>query len=157
MGHPDIERNNVAKGMKSNLKTIDRRWRTKFTNITSIFYAPLIFITKLSILLQYISIFVPTHRSQLFYWIYALIWTNFLFYLADMLVEIFQCVPRSKIWDPTIPGHCVNVNIVFITTAVVNVISDWSILLLPLGCVWELQMSTRRKLIISAVFATGLL
>ena len=129
----------------------------KYTNITTIFYAPLIFITKLSILLQYISIFVPTHRSHLFYWIYALIWINFLFYLADTLVEIFQCVPRDKIWDPTLPGRCVNVDIAFTTTAVVNVISDFSILLLPLGRVWQLQMSTRRKLIVSAVFATGLL
>ncbi|MCJ1458495.1 hypothetical protein MMC28_008868, partial [Mycoblastus sanguinarius] len=109
----------------------------KLANAEEIFYGPLIFITKLSILLQYIRIFVPTRRSAMFYSINVLIWTNCLFYIADTLVEIFQCVPRTKIWDPTIPGHCVNVNIAFITTA-------------------ALHMPTRRKLGISAVFAAGL-
>lgn len=128
----------------------------KLANAEEICYGPLIFIAKLSILLQYIRIFVPTHRSAIYYWIVVLIWSNALFYVADTLVEIFQCVPRAKIWDPTMPGRCVNVNIAFVTTAAVNVVSDFSILLLPLGRIWQLQMPTRRKLTISAVFAAGL-
>ncbi|CAD6582658.1 MAG: hypothetical protein ASARMPREDX12_000997 [Alectoria sarmentosa] len=128
----------------------------KLSNAVEIIYGPLLFITKLSILLLYIRIFVPTHRGARFHWIKFLIWSNFLFYFADTLVEIFQCVPRTKIWNPTIPGRCVNVDIAFVTTAAVNVVSDFSILLLPLICIWQLQMPTRRKLTICAVFAAGL-
>ena len=82
---------------------------------------------------------------------------NFLFYLANLPVEIWPCVPRSKLWTPTEPGHCINNEEVFVAGGTINVVSDFTILLLPIVEVWRLQMSTRRKIGVSAVFATGLL
>ena len=82
---------------------------------------------------------------------------NFLFYLANLPVEIWPCVPRSKLWTPTEPGHCINNEEVFVAGGTINVVSDFTILLLPIVEVWRLQMSTQRKLGVSAVFATGLL
>ena len=89
--------------------------------------------------------------------IHALIWVNLLFYMAVMLVQIMTCLPREKIWNPSISGTCVDLARVLISGAVINVISDFSILILPIARVWQLQITKARKWGISAVFGTGLL
>ncbi len=129
----------------------------QLANVEQILYGPLIFLTKLSILLQYLRIFVPNHAGKLYYTVQFMIWLNLLFYIAATLVEIFTCMPRKKIWEPSTPGRCVNNGIVVIITAAINVISDFSILVLPLSSIWGLQMPRKRKIALSAVFATGLL
>ena len=130
---------------------------TQLVNVEQILYCPLIFLTKLSILLQYLRIFVPNHAGKLYYTVQLIIWLNLLFYTATALVEIFTCMPRKKIWEPSTPGRCVNIGILVITTGAINVISDFSILMLPLSSIWGLQMPRKRKIALSAVFATGLL
>ena len=102
-------------------------------------------------------IFVVPKPGTLYYTIYLLIWSNGLFYFADTMAEILQCVPRTKIWDAFAEGRCINVNAAFVTTAAVNVISDLSILFLPLFCVWRLQISVRQKMGVSVMFAAGIL
>ncbi|KAL8654520.1 MAG: hypothetical protein Q9226_003401 [Calogaya cf. arnoldii] len=128
-----------------------------YQNALQIFYNPLIFITKLSILLQYLVIFVPNSAGKTYWAIHFVIWANLLFYLAVMLVQIFQCQPREKTWNPLMPGHCVDLAAVLIAEAVINVISDLSILVLPVAKIWKLQMRTSKKHSISIVFGTGLL
>lgn len=120
-------------------------------------YGPLIFITKLSILLLYLRVFAPAKRSWMYIFIHGLLWFNAAFYLADTLLEIFACVPREKIWHPDVHGHCVNVNVMILATAILNTISDFSLLILPIFSVWRLHMRNTQKLGISAIFAAGLL
>lgn len=81
---------------------------------------------------------------------------------------IVQCVPVPYFWyrayslsgikppykmtgtcEPQIPHN--------VATAAVNVVSDFGILLLPLIGLRGLQMSTRRKVGIAAIFALGFL
>ena len=125
--------------------------------VEGILYGPVIFLTKLSILLQYLRIFVPNHAGKLYYTVQFIIWLNLLLYIADTLASIFTCMPRKKIWEPSTPGHCVKIGIVVITNGAINVISDFSVLVLPLNSIWGLQMPRKRKIALSAVFATGLL
>ena len=129
----------------------------QLAKVQAILYCPLIFVTKLSILLQYLRIFVPNHAGKLYYAVQFMIWLNLLFYIAVTLVGIFTCTPRKKIWESSTPGRCVNTNVLEITTGTINVISDFSILMLPLNSIWRLQMPRKRKIALSAVFATGLL
>lgn len=115
------------------------------------------FITKLSILLQIRRLFTSSTKDRFRVVIDAVIWLNALFYIADSFVEIFQCVPRSKIFNPAIPGRCVQVNNAIIVTACINISSDFLIFALPLLKIWRLQMPSRQKVGVSAVFALGFL
>ena len=74
-----------------------------------------------------------------------------------MFVAIFICNPRAKFWDPQMPGKCVDINSVNIITSVINAASDLILLTLPIICVWKLQMDLKRKIGVSAVFATAAL
>ena len=64
---------------------------------------------------------------------------------------------QEKAWKPFLPGKCVNFNAILIAAATINVVSDFTILILPIRSIWNLKMPTRRKLGISSVFGVGLL
>lgn len=127
------------------------------SNIISILFGPIIFFAKLSVLLLYLRIFVITPGTKTYYIIHFIIWFNMLFYLANVTVEIWACVPRRKIWQPTLPGHCLNNDAVLITGGVVNVVTDWTILSIPFFLIGRLQMPLLKKIGVLAVFATGFL
>lgn len=130
---------------------------TQLANASQIMYGPLMLFTKLSILLLCLKVFVSSNKSKSFRLIHLLLWTNFFFYFAATVVEIFECTPRTKLWTPNTPGKCVNISSLIISTAIINVISDFSILMLLILFAWCLPMGTKQKLGLSAVFLTGLL
>lgn len=78
-----------------------------------------------------------------------------IFYLIGTLVKIFQCSPRAKAWDKSIPGHCLGVDVPILVAAAINVVSDCLILLLPMVSVWRLHMKMTRKLGVCAIFLAG--
>lgn len=131
----------------------------KYANVLEVLYNPLIFMTKLSILLQYLRIFCPRNITS--DWMRRVIWGlvvfNLLFYIAVMIPQIMACNPREKIWHPYLTGSCLNLPLILIAGAVVNIVSDFSILILPLVRVWQLQLSSSKKLGLTAVFAFGTL
>ena len=122
-----------------------------------ILYGPLVFFAKLSVLLQLQHIFVSSRRQPVFFIIQALIGTNLAFYVAYFWVDIFQCVPRQKIWNPSVPGKCVSTNVLLISPASINIVSDCLIIMLPVILVFRLQMALKNKITIGAIFSSGFL
>ena len=129
----------------------------KYANYIIILYGPLLFFAKLSVLLQLQKIFVYSRRQPIFFIIQALIWGNLAFYLAYLFINIFRCVPRRKTWDVTVPGKCMSMNVLLITPAGINVVSDCLILVLPIYLVLRLQMTLQNKITVVAIFSSGLL
>ncbi|KAF6217694.1 hypothetical protein HO133_006521 [Letharia lupina] len=129
----------------------------KLANTTEILYSPAIFLAKLSILLMYRRLFDTAGTGKTHHLIHILIWANLAFYFPYLFASIFQCVPRARIWNPTLKGGCVNLQAAFIAASAINVVSDFSILLLPLYRISKLKLPTRRKIGVLAIFAVGLL
>ena len=129
----------------------------QLSSVESTIYCPIITLVKVSILLQYITIFV-VHRGGLFHMmVHILLWTNVVFYLVLTLLVIFECNPRARAWDQTIPGSCFSIHQLGVASGVINLISDFAILVLPTRRVMRLQMRWRRKWRIVAVFGVGFL
>ncbi|CEL01996.1 hypothetical protein ASPCAL01572 [Aspergillus calidoustus] len=129
----------------------------QWANIIEIVYCPTILGAKVAMLLQLKRIFLGVTRGKL-YWLHeVLLWTNIPCYLAIMFSFAFACVPREKIWEPHLPGRCISVNGLLIGSSVLNVVSDITILLLPLVVIIRLQLPARSKMILAAVFGTGIL
>ena len=152
---------------------------SQLSYIGVIIYGPIIVTVKISILLQYITLFV-THRGSAFhYTVYCVIWINVIFYTIISLLDAFgvsnnvllpllsisriredtygrKCNPRQKYLEPTIPGHCFGRKQLGVVTSVINIFSDFSILILPLPLIWRLQMSWAKKARVTAVFGVGL-
>ena len=130
---------------------------TQLQNILVILYGFTIFPAKLCVLLQMMRVFKGTNKDSVYWAIQALIWTNFGFYVSQFFGFIFACRPQAKLMHPEIPGVCIDRNALLLTSSAINIVSDFSILLLPVFAVWKLQMTVQRKLGIAAVFAIGLL
>lgn len=80
-----------------------------------------------------------------------------LYFTSSLFATIFQCSPRAKIWNPEIPGACIEYQAVILATGIFNIVSDIFMLVFPVTCIWNLQLSTKRKLGVSAVFFVGIL
>ncbi len=88
--------------------------------------------------------------------IQILAWSIIGFYFVDTVFEITMCSPREKIWNLLMStGHCFDANAAYLATGIFNVISDFSILILPMIPIWKLQMPLKKKLMMIAIFATG--
>jgi hypothetical protein len=114
---------------------------------------------KVCILLDWIHIFAPSHgvRGRFYWTCISNIIVSVLFYTACVFVEIFACIPRSKIWNTFDKGTCVNVFIVPFVTGVFNLILDVVMLVMPLSVIWRLHLSRPKKIAVSMLFGVGTL
>ena len=119
-----------------------------------ILYNPVIFVTKLSILLLYLRVFKPSKTT--FIALHVVLWANLAFYVAATFVEIFQCKPMRKTYLPLLEGSCMNQRDSQIASGAINVISDFAILLLPMASVWKLQVYKKGKIGLFVIFGFGL-
>ncbi|MCJ1254201.1 hypothetical protein MMC24_002015 [Lignoscripta atroalba] len=126
-----------------------------YFNIVAIVYGPIIFFTKFSILLLYIRVFSPRRWSGLYVMIRLYIIISFLFYFSITIVKIFECTPRPRIWDRSVPGTCINLSILLNVSGAFNTISDVLILIIPVNAVWNLNLSTKKKVGVCLVFTVG--
>jgi hypothetical protein len=129
----------------------------KITNILEIIYCLDILPAKLSVLIQLKRIFVVSRTSQYFWLANIFIVGNFCSYVALTLSVALTCVPREKIWTPDLPGHCIDSTASVVASAVINIVSDITILVLPVFAVWQLQLPVRSKIMVSAAFGSGVL
>ena len=106
-------------------------------------------------MLLILRIFCSVQRDAGYWLTQFLVAANGIFYIVYIFVPIFLCFPRSKIWNPEEHGHCLDVNALYLASAVFNMLSDIAMLSVPIYLIWNLQMSTRRKLGVSAIFLTG--
>lgn len=128
----------------------------KWFNIASIHYGITICITKLAILLLYRRAFSPYSRSVFDIICKGLIALLILFYIATNLTKIWECVPRAKIWDPSIPGHCIDTPTLLNTSGIFNTVTDFILVLLPVRAVWNMNMNLRKKALVVLAFTFGL-
>ncbi|CAI6340150.1 unnamed protein product [Periconia digitata] len=127
----------------------------KNVNLVQMMYPPCMFFSKLGLLLQIARIFSDKQRNYIFWASWTLIVANGILYLGVFLSFLLACWPREKIWNDRAPGRCIDTNASMISTSALNVVSDFAILILPIWSVLQLRMPVRRKIGVSAVFATG--
>jgi hypothetical protein len=118
------------------------------------------FFIKFAIILQYIELFAPARVNRKMYWAFhGLLWTNILFYITEVFVEIFRCHPIPKAWNLLITEGACPVDFLKLTVvaACINLASDIIILILPQICIWKLQMGSKQKAFISVLFLIAIL
>ncbi|KAI1481005.1 hypothetical protein F4774DRAFT_66891 [Daldinia eschscholtzii] len=122
------------------------------------FYIGTVLTIKAAILLEWIRIFIPYGVRNNFFWLcYSVLGANVVFYIVTLFLMNFACVPIEKNWNPLfVGGSCpVNRSAFNITSAVLNLCSDITILLLPQHIIWRLDMSVFRRVGVSVISAIG--
>ncbi|KAF2106974.1 hypothetical protein BDV96DRAFT_654304 [Lophiotrema nucula] len=128
-------------------------------NLGALLYGLAMMLLKVAILLDWIHIFglSLTIRRKLYLTCILIIGVTIAFYSACVLSEIFACTPRSKIWNVFEPGTCVNTYAINVASSTFNFVLDVVMLVIPQQIIWQLTLSTQKKVAISAVFAVGIL
>ncbi|GAP90254.2 putative integral membrane protein PTH11 [Rosellinia necatrix] len=112
---------------------------------------------KSAILLEWVRLFVPSGTRNAFYWLSTIgVAVNTTFYVAYIILQNLQCIPRDKIWDLTVKGKCISKYDIDIASSIINLVVDLAILVLPQQVIWKLQMSRRQRFGLSLMFAIGL-
>src|SRR5690554_1222349 len=64
--------------------------------------------------------------------------------LANVLVAIFPCNPVRKAWDTTMKGKCVKLIDFMVASAIINIIGDFAVFILPVQMLWKVQLPKRQ-------------
>ncbi|KAI1424967.1 hypothetical protein F5Y12DRAFT_714832 [Xylaria sp. FL1777] len=115
-------------------------------------YSTQILLIKLSILSLYRRVF-PTRVVMIGSGI--LLGVTASWWLAVILVTIFQCHPVSKAIDPAIEGHCISQTEFFLGNAIPNIVTDVLILSLPLHDIIKLHLPRSQRVSIAGIFLLG--
>ncbi|KAI0147456.1 hypothetical protein GGR57DRAFT_251514 [Xylariaceae sp. FL1272] len=123
-----------------------------------LFYCGALLFIKSAILLEWIHIFVPAGTRGFFLRsCQVMIALNVGFYVALFIASNLACTPYERNWDKTLPGKCIDIKIINLASAIINLFFDIGILALPQRVIWKLNMSKKRKVEISTMFAIGIL
>ncbi|KAJ5833618.1 hypothetical protein N7474_001929 [Penicillium riverlandense] len=115
-------------------------------------YITTVGIIKLSVLLMYHRIF-PVRLIKIGGYILGGI--TIAWVVSVDLVAIFQCTPIARVYNPMLPGHCIDLKAALIGNGVPNFVTDICILALPARLIWRLQASTLQRISIILVFLSG--
>ncbi|KAI0599540.1 hypothetical protein F4775DRAFT_591328 [Biscogniauxia sp. FL1348] len=141
-------------------------WAVSFDNITLIikaqymlcvFYIASRDLTRLSILLFYHRVFghMALARRLIYYSFVLIIACGIAFDLAI----IFGCTPIEHFWtswDGEHEGHCISINGIFWSGAIIVIVIDIWIMLLPLPFVLKLSLSPGKKTLSATMFTFGI-
>ncbi|KAJ5120522.1 uncharacterized protein N7515_009910, partial [Penicillium bovifimosum] len=110
--------------------------------------------TKISILFQYLRIF-PGRSFR--YACYSVMGVVALYSTWAIVSGFVNCVPVAKFWNHDLPGNCLSFEAVWFFNASMNIVTDVTLLLLPMPLLSNLQLPRRQKFALMGVFAIGIL
>ncbi|MCJ1239332.1 hypothetical protein MMC14_007326, partial [Varicellaria rhodocarpa] len=104
-------------------------------------------LVKLSVLHLYMSIFQALRFFCNMACVIAI--AVIVFWIAVVIRSIAICQPFAYNWNRTIGGTCGDRPLAYLLTAVFNMILDLSIISAPMPQLWQLQVSTSKKWILT--------
>ncbi len=112
-------------------------------------------LVKISVLDFYVSVF---RTRTLTYSAYAIGVVTLTYWLSTVLTAFLICHPFAFNWNKvTVKGSCGNLSAYYLSTGIVNLLIDVTIVALPLPLLWGLQMRMSRKIALTAIFSLGAL
>ncbi|KAI2845916.1 hypothetical protein CBS12448_4795 [Aspergillus niger] len=116
----------------------------------------MVLLAKLTLLTILARLFI-LRRGQILT-VYLTIIITTLYYITIFFIKIFICNPVSTFWtspnDPHNP-NCLSEGAVFLADAIMSVITDLAILLLPIGLMFPLRLAVVKKVKVGAMLGCG--
>ena len=111
-------------------------------------------LVKISIIALYIRLSVSQKFRAVAFTLIVLIG---LCTLANVIVTLFPCNPVRKIWDITAKGKCINLMDFMVVSAIINIVGDFAVFILPVQMLWRVQLPTRQLISLYTLFGLGVL
>lgn len=126
---------------------------SQLVGVASILYCPFLACAKFSLLFFYL-------RLSRLRWFRLCIYANMFlvvgYNIALVFPLIFTCTPFMKAYDITITeGTCIDRTPLYMATAVLNILTDIILLVLPIPMIVRLQMPKVQKVGLICIFGVG--
>ncbi|OAX81314.1 hypothetical protein ACJ72_04349 [Emergomyces africanus] len=115
-------------------------------------YNTSLFCTKASICLQYHRIF-PGSRIRIV--CYGALVFIVLYGMWVVLGSFLICIPVKRFWDDTVEGNCMSRDGLWLSTAIVHIVTDIILLAMPMPILMRLNLPKRQRIALVLVFALG--
>jgi hypothetical protein len=125
---------------------------SKYLWISISFYNASLCLTKISIILQYLRVFVGNGVRRACWGTLAFVTC---YGIYTVLISILACIPISAFWSPTPDMRCVSKKFSWFFNASFNIMTDLIILILPMPTLKSLKLPTRQKVGVMMIFALG--
>ncbi|PVI04225.1 hypothetical protein DM02DRAFT_669228 [Periconia macrospinosa] len=125
----------------------------KITMITTVLYSPATTFAKLSFLCFYLNLNPSTtFRTGVYITMFITVGSC----TGIDVALLAACRPFAKNIDVTVKGgQCLNKGALYIATAILNIVTDILVLVLPIPMVLGLQMARSRKIMLIFLFSLG--
>ncbi|KXJ86663.1 hypothetical protein Micbo1qcDRAFT_218837 [Microdochium bolleyi] len=77
--------------------------------------------------------------------------------IEEILVVVLNCRPIAKSWDPSMPGACNDLRVLWWATFIFNIFTDLALFIQPIPSMWQLQMPLTKRVGLIAMLSLGLL
>jgi hypothetical protein len=111
---------------------------------------------KIALLISYLRLLQGTNNKAYRIVVYSTIAGVFLTHLACALSLIFACTPVDKSWNPLKDGTCLPPGPSFTAYAIVTIISDVVVAVLPVPLLLKLNIQKEKKFGLIGIFTLGL-
>ncbi|KAI1398484.1 integral membrane protein [Hypoxylon fuscum] len=136
-----------------NISPLEQKLTLKLYYVAQAFYKLTLNLTKASILLLYLRIFLQRWFRISCYVLLSIILS---YMLATTAASIWQCTPIDRAWDRSIPGTCISVTGNWYANAGFSIATDIAILVLPMQPIFRSNLPTKQKWALVIVFALGI-
>lgn len=111
---------------------------------------------KIALLISYLRLLKGTDQKTYRRVVWTTIVLVFLAHLGCALSLIFACTPVDKSWNPLLKGSCRPAGSSFTGYAIVTIVSDVVVALLPIPVLLKLNVRLEKKIGLIAIFMLGL-
>ena len=78
-----------------------------------------------------------------------------LWWIGTILADTLICIPVAHLWNPEIPAHCGNKQLLDIIPPIPWIVTDLAILLMPMPMVYKLHVPGFQRLGLAGLFLLG--
>ncbi|SPO01426.1 related to integral membrane protein PTH11 [Cephalotrichum gorgonifer] len=111
---------------------------------------------KIALLISYLRLFEGTNQRMYRRVVWGAIILIFLSHLGCTFALVFACTPVQKSWNPGMDGKCLAPGPSFTGYAVVTIVSDIIVALIPIPVLLKLNVSRSKKIGLIVIFLLGL-
>ncbi|KAG9255635.1 uncharacterized protein F5Z01DRAFT_699392 [Emericellopsis atlantica] len=137
---------------KSDLETDQLRVALRYFFLAQTPYKISVCLNKVAVVLFCMRIFISRAFQVAAYTIMGIVvaWS-----IGGVGATIWQCVPIAGAWDKSLDATCIDSNKFWVAYAVMNILTDLMVLLLPIPSIVRLQLKPRDKLLVIGIFTMG--
>ncbi|KAI6373123.1 hypothetical protein MCOR25_003522 [Pyricularia grisea] len=122
--------------------------------IINVLYNPILAIVKMSVLIFLLRL--GGYKTGVRSTILAVGAVNLFMMIGCLIAMIFQCFPFEYNWRPwAVQGTCIDRPAYYVARAVLNVVTDIVVLIMPIWIFWDLKMNKKVRWALIFVFMLG--